>query len=143
MKMIEKMVEMGKMLKLNNIIADILINPDLITNFNLVLGFVADKEPEKVEEIFLLMCEVLENLVIKSEQKMAIMNNAEFFNNFVENTNKILAREKTKLLPQRLESFLVNYVTKFFEYGMDIEKLNLEKIYELKLNNLGKEGYRN
>lgn len=143
MKMIEKMVEMGKMLKLNNIIADILINPDLITNFNLILGFVADKEPEKVEEIFLLMCEVLENLVIKSEQKMAIMNNAEFFNNFVENTNKILAREKTKLLPQRLESFLVNYVTKFFEYGMDIEKLNLEKIYELKLNNLGKEGYRN
>lgn len=91
MKMIEKIVEMGRMLKLNNIIAEILINPDLITNFNLILGFVVDKEQEVIEEIFLLMCEVLENLVVKSEQKMAIMNNIEFFNNFVENTNKILA----------------------------------------------------
>lgn len=41
-----------------------------------------------------------------------------------------------------MESFLVNYVTKFFEYGMEIERLNLEKIYELKLNNLGQEGHR-
>lgn len=91
MKMIEKIVEMGKMLKINNIIAEILINPDLITNFNLILGFLNDKEQQKVEEIFLLMCSVLEDLVLKSEQKMAIMNNAEFFDNFAKNTNKILA----------------------------------------------------
>lgn len=91
MKMIEKIVEMGKMLKINNIIAEILINPDLITNFNLILGFLGDKEQQKVEEIFLLMCSVLEDLVLKSEQKMAIMNNAEFFDNFAKNTNKILA----------------------------------------------------
>lgn len=79
------------MLKINNIIAEILINPDLITNFNLILGFLNDKEQQKVEEIFLLMCSVLEDLVLKSEQKMAIMNNAEFFDNFAKNTNKILA----------------------------------------------------
>lgn len=91
MKMIEKIVEMGKMLKINNIIAEILINPDLITNFNLILGFLNDKEQQKVEEIFLLMCSVLEDLVLKSEQKMAIMNNAEFFDNFAKNTNQILA----------------------------------------------------
>lgn len=66
MKMIEKMVEMGKMLKLNSIIAEILINPDLITNFNLILGFLVDKKQEKAEEIFLLMCSVLEDLVVKS-----------------------------------------------------------------------------
>lgn len=79
------------MLKINNIIAEILINPDLITNFNLILGFLNDKEQQKVEEIFLLMCSVLEDLVLKSEQKMAIMNNAEFFDNFAKNTNQILA----------------------------------------------------
>ena len=67
MKMIEKIVDMGKMLKLNNIVAEILINPDLISNFNLILEFLVDKEQEKVETIFLLMCSILEDLVVKSE----------------------------------------------------------------------------
>lgn len=67
MKMIEKIVDVGKMIKINKIIAEILINPDLISNFNLIMEFLADKEQEKIETVFLLMCSILEDLVVKNE----------------------------------------------------------------------------
>ncbi len=37
------------------------------------------------------ICKILEDLVMKNQEKIAIMNNKEFLNLFVENLNRIIS----------------------------------------------------
>ena len=91
----------------------------------------------KRKSLFIKVCNILQEFVLSNEEKIAIMNNKDFLNAFIDNLNFIISDQDLKTLPKKLRFFLIGYGKKFIEYGLDIEMLNLTRLYELHFNSLG------
>jgi hypothetical protein len=90
--MIAKSIELGIALKKVSVVSEILLKSELVTHLNMVLDSLRrNKNDDKCNSIFVKICKILQDLVVKNEKKILIMNNKDFLNFFTDNLNRVIS----------------------------------------------------